>query len=74
MTEYLLHFKVFNQEQEHHVWVSNSYIIEDFMKEIEPLWKIKGYELFGFETKSFLDQKKSWFDNKIVSGDHIMVI
>lgn len=74
MTEYLLHFKISNHNLEHHVWISSSYIVEDFMKEIESFWEIEGYELFGLETKSFLDQKKSWFENQIVSGDHILVI
>lgn len=77
MQEVMVHIQVFTQEKTHHVWIRDTYIIRDFLQDIQDSWILENtsFEHFFYHVESncVLDSTLSFRQNQVVSGDHCIL-
>lgn len=77
MQDILIHIKVFTQEKFHHVWIRNTYTIQDFISDIETSWALEqttfSHFFYHIESGRILNSKQTFKENAVISGDHFIV-
>lgn len=77
MHEILIFIQIFNEKKIHDVWISDTYVIGDFLNDIVSMWCKDSYQYDHFfllkHSNDILDITKTWQENDIVSGDHLIL-
>ncbi len=77
MSEIILYFCLFNQKEFHQVRMDDNYLIKPFLEDIRKCWKytpIQEAILYSMDQKGRLNTNKTWNENGVMSGDHIILI
>lgn len=77
MYEQLIHIRIFCEKEFYDVWISNTYVLDDFIEDIEgKLFTRKityQHFIFHIENKCILDGTKSFAQNDVIQGDHLIL-
>ena len=77
MQDIFIHIKIFTQSKFHHVWIRDTYVIEDFIQDIEKSWPLERttFAHFFYHTESgrILNSGKTFRENAVISGDHFIL-
>lgn len=77
MHEFMLHIRIFTEEKIHHVWIRNTYTVQEFLSDIQKSWKLEStdFEHFFYHLESGRILKPEWtfYKNTVVSGDHCIL-
>ena len=76
MERILICFETLVDDRQKMLWVHLDQTIEEFEKELEQDDNVYTYERFFYhkEVHRALNKKKTWKENKVVPGDHIVYV
>ncbi|MGM9946475.1 hypothetical protein [Floccifex sp.] len=78
MNRILLHIKVFTHPYPHDVWMQEDGQVENFIKDVTKKWLCEKYTfdhfMYHVETKRVLENDKTWKENRVLPGDHLLLI
>lgn len=77
MYEQLIHIRIFQKREYFDVWIANTYDVDDFIEDIKDRVFVNKYVykhfLFHLENNRILDGGKSFEQNNVIQGDHLIL-
>ena len=78
MKKYLLHIKVLPHPYVHDIWMNSQGNVGSFIKDISGKWLCERYTFdhfpFHVENRRILDNQKTWQENFVCTGDHLILV
>lgn len=77
MYEQLIHIRIFRSPKYFDVWIANTYGVDDFIDDIKNHVLVNKYVykhfLFHLENNRILEGNKSFMQNDVIQGDHLIL-
>lgn len=75
MHEIYLYIRRFDQKEVHQIYMDENYLIGPFLKQVTKKWNCEWMDsIYSIDQKNFLNKEKTWKENRVISGDWLILM